>query len=66
VTYYIFGQKIIKFIKKTAACKNENMLRNIEEGHQEKLMAQLKKMVYGDNGINLNFINYTMDQIYRN
>jgi hypothetical protein len=36
---------------------------SFKEGYQEKFMAQLRKMVCGDEDINMNFIHYVMNQI---
>jgi hypothetical protein len=43
--------------------KDENMLLNFERRILKEFMTQLWKMVYGDQGITMNYINYIMNQI---
>jgi hypothetical protein len=38
---------------------------SFKEGYKEEFMAQLRKMVYGDQGITTNFINYIINHMGR-
>jgi hypothetical protein len=44
--------------------KDENVLRITERRTLRRIMAQIRKMVYGDQGMTMNSINYIMSQIY--